>query len=68
MIMKVLRLTAAFTLMLLAASSLSAQTQPSRSDVQNWNDVQLTVPVNKTVDFVLLGTLRVGRNLNRPVD
>ena len=66
--MKVLRLTAAFTLMLLAASGLSAQTQPSRSDVQSWNDVQLTVPVTKAVDFVLLGTLRVGRNLHRPVD
>ncbi len=66
MIMKVLRLTAAFTLMLLAGSGLSAQTQPSRSDVQSWNDVQLTVPVTKTVDFVLLGTLRVNLNFSRP--
>jgi hypothetical protein len=64
--MKVLRLTAAFILLLLAASALSAQTQPSRSDVQSWNDVQLTVPVTKTVDFVLLGMLRVNLNFSRP--
>jgi hypothetical protein len=62
------RVAAAFILLLPSAALLSAQTTPSRSDVQNWNDFQITVPVNKTVDFVLLGTLRVGRNLHRPVD
>jgi hypothetical protein len=66
MTMKVLRLTAAFILLLLAVSALSVQTQPSRSDVQSWNDVQLTVPVTKTVDFVLLGTVRVNLNFSRP--
>jgi hypothetical protein len=40
---------------------------PSR-DTQQWNDVQLIVPMTKKIDFILLGTLRLGRNLSRPVD
>jgi len=44
------------------------QSLPSRSDTQNWNDVSLTVPIAKPVDFVLQGTLRNGRNITRPVD
>lgn len=39
-----------------------------RSDTQQWNDVQLIVPMTRKVDFILLGTLRLGRNLSRPVD
>src|SRR6267378_6845417 len=39
-----------------------------RRDTQQWNDVQLIVPVTSKVDFILLGTLRFGRNLSRPVD
>jgi hypothetical protein len=39
-----------------------------RRDTQQWNDVQLIVPMTKKVDFILLGTLRLGRNLSRPVD
>lgn len=55
-------------LLLLGASILSAQSKPSRSDVQSWNDLQVSVPLNKMVEAVFLGTLRVGRNLSRPVD
>src|SRR6267378_3097434 len=39
-----------------------------RRDTQQWNDVQLIVPMTKKIDFILLGTLRLGRNLRRPVD
>ncbi|HEY6242644.1 MAG TPA: DUF2490 domain-containing protein [Pyrinomonadaceae bacterium] len=44
------------------------QTAPSRNDTQNWNDVFLTVPLSKHVDYVMQGTLRNGRNVHRPVD
>lgn len=61
-------LSGGFSLLLLNAMLVSAQTRPSDSEVQSWTDVQLSVPLSKTVDFVLLGTLRIGRNLHRPVD
>jgi hypothetical protein len=44
------------------------QSPPSRHDTQNWNDVYLSVPLSKQVDFVMQGTLRNGRDLSRPVD
>jgi hypothetical protein len=61
---------ATFALVLLSAAVAPAQTVslPSRADNQIWTDTQLSVPLNKTVDFVLLGTLRLGRNVSRPVD
>jgi hypothetical protein len=56
------------TVLLLAASA-AAQTNGAReTDVQNWNDFQFTVPLNKKLDFVLTGTLRFGDNLAKPVD
>jgi hypothetical protein len=42
--------------------------RPQHADTQNWNDVQLTIPLTKQVDFLLLGHLRIGDNLRRPVD
>jgi hypothetical protein len=53
-----------------AAADARAQTpsRVSKADTQNWNDIQLTVPLEKKVDFVLQGTLRVGDNITRPVD
>ena len=39
-----------------------------RSDNQEWNDFLLTVPITRQIDFGILGTLRLGRNWNRPVD
>jgi hypothetical protein len=41
---------------------------PPRADTQIWNEVQVAIPVNKETDFVLLGTVRVGRNIHRPVN
>lgn len=40
----------------------------SRSDNQQWTDVQLAVPITKDVDFNLLGGLRLGRDISHPVD
>jgi hypothetical protein len=40
---------------------------PSK-DTQIWTDVQLAVPLNESIDFVLLGTLRLGSDVSRPVD
>jgi hypothetical protein len=40
----------------------------SRSDTQQWTDVQFAVPLSKSIDFNFGGTLRLGRDLERPVD
>jgi hypothetical protein len=53
---------------MLLASCTSAQSLIDRADNQQWNDVQLAVPVTKNVDFYMLGTLRLGRDISRPVD
>lgn len=45
-----------------------AQTPIPKSDTQSWNDVQLTIPLGKKVDFLILGTLRLGGNLSTAVD
>ena len=39
-----------------------------RRDTQQWNDLQLIVPMTKKADFILLGSLRFGLNLSRPVE
>jgi len=54
-------------LLLLLVSCVSAQSV-DRTDNQIWSDVQLAVPVTKNFDFNILGTLRLGRDINRPVD
>lgn len=54
--------------MLVFAGLVSAQTAISDSDSQFWTDVQLAVPVTKTVDFNILGTLRIGRDFSHTVD
>ncbi len=53
-----------------AAGAARAQT-PSKvpkADTQNWNDIQLAIPLSKQVDFVLQGTLRIGDIITGPVD
>lgn len=47
------------------AQSVRAQ---SETDNQLWTDVQLAVPVTSTVDFNILGTLRLGRDISHPID
>jgi hypothetical protein len=53
------------TSIILAQSPLLAA---PKDDTQLWNDTQLAVPLGKTVDFRLNGTIRIGRNVTRPVD
>jgi len=52
---------------LVATRSVSAQVLP-QTDNQQWNEVQVAVPVTKLIDFNILGTLRLGRDISRPVD
>jgi len=54
-------------LLTLLVSCASAQSV-DRTDNQQWTDVQLAVPVTKNFDFNILGTLRLGRDISRPVD
>jgi Protein of unknown function (DUF2490) len=44
------------------------QTRVPKADTQSWNDVQLTIPLSKKVDFLIQGTLRIGGNLTKAVD
>ncbi len=53
--------------MFVFVSFASAQSL-DQTDNQFWSDVQLAVPVTKTVDFNILGTLRIGRDISHPVD
>lgn len=46
----------------------SAQSIIDRSDNQQWTEVQLAIPVTKTIDFNMLGTLRLGRDISHAVD
>lgn len=57
-------------LLVFAASTGAAQSQTPapHADTQSWNDLQFTVPLNKEIDMILLGTLRIGRNVTHPVD
>jgi Protein of unknown function (DUF2490) len=41
---------------------------PPISDNQSWNEVQITVPITKKLNGIIIGTLRIGRNISRPVD
>src|SRR6185503_9755574 len=49
-------------------SMAQAQSAPIRADTQVWSDLQIAVPLSQQVDFVMTGTLRVGRQVHRPVD
>ena len=62
-----MRTVAGACLVLVFIGFASAQS-PDRTDNQFWSDVQLAVPVTKTVDFNILGTLRIGRDISHPVD
>lgn len=54
--------------LLTLATSASAQTAVDQTDTQQWNDVIFSVPITKQIDFIMLGTLRIGRDISRPVD
>jgi Protein of unknown function (DUF2490) len=54
--------------LLLSVTTICGQSKDQRSDTQAWNDTQVAFALNKQVDFTLLGTLRLGREVSRPVD
>jgi hypothetical protein len=52
----------------LCAANAAGQSPVPKSDTQSWTDVQFTIPLNKKTEFVLIGTLRIGDNITKPVD
>ena len=54
--------------LLVSAGGARAQSSSQRHDTQVWNDTQLAIPINKKVDAIVVGTLRIGREVSRPVD
>jgi len=61
-------LCVSLTLLSIAGAVIGQSTSSQRDDTQIWNDTQLAIALDKKVDFVLFGTLRIGRNIHRPVD
>lgn len=45
--------------------AVGVMAQQDNDEIQSWNDIQLTVPVTKKVDFTLVGTARFGSNIRR---
>lgn len=60
--------TILFLLCFLCLSVAKVSAQVDRTDNQLWTEVQLAAPVTKSFDFNILTTLRLGRDINRPVD
>ena len=50
------------------ATSAAAQAAPDPEDFQSWNDIQLTAPMTKKVDFYTAFTARFGKNVSRVND
>ena len=60
------RWSLALFFLLVLTSSTPAQLD--QTDSQQWNEVQLAVPVTKQFDFNIIGSLRIGRDFSHPVD
>jgi hypothetical protein len=60
-----------FVLVLVCAAGNARAQTPSKvpkADTENWNDVQLTIPLSHKGDFLIQGTVRIGGNLTTPID
>lgn len=57
-----------FVLLVCLPAVASAQSVIPQTDNQQWTEVQLAVPVTSNIDFGILGSLRLGRGISRPVD
>lgn len=67
--MKRINLFSAFLFITCFSGGISAQTASApRADTQIWNDTELAIPLNKKVDLLLTGTVRIGRNVTHLVD
>jgi len=63
-----LRQSAWACLLLFVLTGLTSAQIIDQTDNQFWSEVQLAVPVTKDVDFNVLGTLRLGRDISHSVD
>src|SRR6266403_4916813 len=50
------------------ATHVAAQSRVPETDNQSWNDLQMTVPMTKRVDFTTQITLRLGDNVTQTAD
>ena len=57
-----------FGIFLVVAPTAKAQSTLDQTDTQEWNDVIFSVPITKEIDFNMLGTFRLGRDISHPVD
>jgi hypothetical protein len=53
---------------LFCSARATAQSPIPKSDNQSWNDLQITVPMTKKVDFTTQITLRLGDNVTQTAD
>jgi hypothetical protein len=54
--------------LLLVLSGVASAQIVDQTDNQIWSDVQVAIPMTKDIDFNVLGTFRLGRDISRPVD
>lgn len=66
--MKLTQAIGSVVVVLVTCLSASSQNVIPQTDTQNWNDVFLSVPMTKRVDFIMQGTIRNGRDITRRVD
>jgi hypothetical protein len=69
--MCLISLSRGFTLSLVIVMSVVAvhgQSRDQRRDTQIWHETQLAIAIDKQIDLLLLGTIRFGRDVSRPVD
>ena len=52
----------------LCAAQFSQRPAIKKADTQEWNDVQLAIPVSKSIDLLVLGTLRFGQNVSQAAE
>ena len=52
----------------LCAAQFSQRPSARKADTQEWNDVQVAIPLSKSADLLVLGTLRLGQNVTSPAE
>ncbi|MDX6288901.1 MAG: hypothetical protein QOH42_700, partial [Blastocatellia bacterium] len=66
--MKLIRFPILVLIGVLVCAHATAQSRVPESDNQSWNDLQITVPMTKKVDFTTQITLRLGDNVTQTAD